>query len=76
MPFPITKPGDLPECPACGSREVFVGMNVINGREWYYYTCKGCGRDNTQAWREINPPRPPLSLWEKEYPFTVAGLKS
>lgn len=51
----ILKPNDLPACPACGDREVFVAENHINGRRWHYYTCRGCGHDVTFAWRQVNP---------------------
>ena len=47
---------DVPACPACGSREV----HPVQGRdERTLYACRQCGRDNTDAWRDVQPPRTP-----------------
>ncbi len=47
---------DVPACPACGSREV----HPVRGRDdRTLYACRQCGRDNTDAWRDVQPPRDP-----------------
>ena len=47
---------DVPACPACGSREV----HPVRGRDdQTLYACRQCGRDNTDAWRDVQPPRTP-----------------
>ncbi len=50
---------DLPACPACGSREV----HPVKGRDdRTLYACRQCGRDNTDAWRNVQPPRNPKAV--------------
>jgi len=50
---------DVPACPACGSREV----HPVQGRDdRTLYACRQCGRDNTDAWRNIQPPRNPKAV--------------
>ncbi len=50
---------DVPACPACGSREV----HPVRGRDdRTLYACRQCGRDNTDAWRDIQPPRTPKPI--------------
>jgi DNA-directed RNA polymerase subunit RPC12/RpoP len=47
---------DVPACPACGSREV----HPVRGRDdRTLYACRQCGRDNSDAWRDVQPPRDP-----------------
>ncbi len=47
---------DVPACPACGSREV----HPVRGRDdRTLYACRQCGRDNTDAWRDVQPPKDP-----------------
>jgi DNA-directed RNA polymerase subunit RPC12/RpoP len=47
---------DVPACPACGSREV----HPVQGRDdRTLYACRQCGRDNTDAWRNVQPPKDP-----------------
>jgi DNA-directed RNA polymerase subunit RPC12/RpoP len=47
---------DVPACPACGSREV----HPVQGRDdRTLYACRQCGRDNTDAWRHVQPPKDP-----------------
>ena len=50
---------DVPPCPACGSREV----HPVKGRDdQTLYACRQCGRDNTDAWRDVQPPRKPKPI--------------
>jgi len=43
---------DVPACPACGTRAV----HPVQGRDdRTLYACRQCGRDNTDAWRDIAP---------------------
>ena len=57
---------DVPACPACGSRQVHPvhKMATPNDSEKalgldppleVFYACRGCGRDQTDAWRDITP---------------------
>jgi len=48
----MMSPSDLPACPADGSREVHV-VRHPDGR--IFYACRRCGRDQTEAWRLIQP---------------------
>lgn len=46
---------DVPACPACGSRRV----HPVQGRDQeVLYACGQCGRDNTDAWKAIQPAPP------------------
>jgi DNA-directed RNA polymerase subunit RPC12/RpoP len=56
---------DVPACPACGSREVHPVHKMaptesekllgIDPPLEVFYACRGCGRDQTDAWRDITP---------------------
>ncbi len=57
----MMKTSDLPACPACGSREVRA---VHRPKEHdkpaaTFYACAQCGKDRTQAWEDIQPPKSP-----------------
>ncbi len=54
---------DVPACPACGSREVHP---VRQARGPTLYACRGCGRDQTEAWL-------PLQAEDKPAPAPVIG---
>jgi DNA-directed RNA polymerase subunit RPC12/RpoP len=57
---------DVPACPACGSREV----HPVQGRDdRTLYACRQCGRDNSEAWRNIQPPREPKPVIGAPEPF-------
>lgn len=46
---------DVPACPACGSRKV----HPVQGRDGEtLFACQQCGRDNTEAWKSIQPAPP------------------
>lgn len=46
---------DVPACPACGSREV----HPVQGRDREtLFACRQCGRDNSEAWRDVQPAPP------------------
>lgn len=47
---------DLPACPACGSREVH-GVRGQDDRT--LYACRQCGRDQTEAWKAVQPHKAP-----------------
>jgi DNA-directed RNA polymerase subunit RPC12/RpoP len=57
---------DVPACPACGSREVHpvhkmpprTRSETLLGEDpplETFYACRGCGRDQTDAWKDITP---------------------
>ena len=57
---------DVPACPACGSREVHPVQKMsrrlpteeLLGEDpplEMFYACRGCGRDQTDAWQEVQP---------------------
>jgi uncharacterized Zn finger protein len=47
---------DLPACPACGSREVHP---VHAAGRPTLYACRGCGRDQTDAWAPLQAEQKP-----------------
>ena len=53
---------DVPACPACGSREVHPVKTRVDDDTFAHTTrlktlfaCRGCGRDNTDAWAAVQP---------------------
>lgn len=50
---------DVPACPACGSREVHP---VTQADGSALYACRGCGRDQTDAWKAVQPAPEPKPL--------------
>ena len=54
---------DVPACSACGSREVHP-VRQLNGPT--LFACRGCGRDQTDAWA-------PLQAEQKPEPRPILG---
>lgn len=55
---------DLPACPACGSIEVRAIQKLpekagAGEALETFYACAGCGRDQTEAWRAVQPAKKP-----------------
>jgi len=46
---------DLPACPACGSRKV----HCVQDPPRTFYACAQCGRDQTDAWKLVQPEKRP-----------------
>jgi len=47
---------DVPSCPACGAREVHP-VKVLGSPT--LYACRGCGRDQTDAWTPLQEEKKP-----------------